>query len=69
MSDESNYETLRERMNLEHWEDDEDGGGGLVTDTPTNEQILKLLDALNADIKGEVLPEVSQVLMDRQWNS
>lgn len=66
---ESNYEILRERMELERWEEDHDGGGGIVQHAPTNEQILKLLDALNADIKGEEHPEVSRILTDRWWNS
>lgn len=66
---ESNYDILRGHMTLERYEDDEDGGGGMLLHAPTNDQILKLLDALNADIKGEELSEVGEILRDRWWNS
>lgn len=67
--DESNYDLVRGRMTLERYEDDADGGGGMVQIAPTNEQILTLLDALNADIKGERSPAAEDILRDRWWNS
>lgn len=65
----SNYDLIRSRLNLEHYEEDWDGGGGMVTDDPTPKQILLLLDALNADIKGERHPAAEDILRDRHWYS
>lgn len=66
MSEESNYDIVRERVGLERWDYDKEL---MVTREPTPAELLRLLDALNADIKGEELSEVGEILRDRRWNS
>lgn len=63
---ESNYDVVRERVGLEQWDYDKEY---MVTREPTPTELVRLFDALNADIKGEVLPEVEEARAERWWNS
>lgn len=62
---ETNYSVMRERLitgglsDLGHW----------VEHEPSNADILKLLDALHADMQGTTSRDVEWVLRDRWFNS
>ncbi|QRY51768.1 hypothetical protein [Mycolicibacterium septicum] len=70
MSDETNYSWTRQRLDLETWEDDGSiGGGQLVTREPTPSELLRLMDALHADMTGSKTPEYEQALSERWYYS
>jgi hypothetical protein len=64
-SGETNYSIMRERLitgemsDLNQW----------IEHEPSNADILKLLDALHADITGTTTPAVDRILTDRWYSS
>lgn len=63
---ESNYSIVREQIHLEDWSDET---GALIKREPTNGELLRLLDALHADVTGTTCAEVDKIEQDRWWNS
>lgn len=63
---ETNYSIMRENLTLGEWDDALDKW---VERDPSNAEILKLLDALHADIAGTVSRDVDQILTARWFRS
>lgn len=63
---ESNYECVRDKIGLSEWSDERQE---IVHRDPTNAEILRLLDALHADIQGVEGEELAAARHDRWWNS
>lgn len=61
-----NYRYARERLQLETWDTDREA---MICRTPTNAELLTLLDALHADITGTTTAEYDQHLTERWYNS
>jgi hypothetical protein len=63
---ESNYEHVRNSLYLKEWDE---ARHEAVDRVPTNEEILRLLDALHADIQGVEGAELEAAKAERYWNS
>ncbi|WPH57855.1 hypothetical protein [Mycobacterium phage WXIN] len=61
---ETNYSWTRQKFGLESWDDDQQR---LVTREPTPAELLRLLDALHADIEGTRTPEYEEALSQRYY--
>ncbi|MBB3752554.1 hypothetical protein FHT44_005066 [Mycolicibacterium sp. BK634] len=63
---ETNYSWTRERLGLEQWDCDREA---TVYRTPSNAELLELLDALHADFAGVETPAFAEELRGRWYRS
>lgn len=61
-----NYRYARQHLELAHWDVEAET---TISREPSNAELLKLLDALHADLTGVNTQEYEQSLSDRYWNS